>query len=287
VTRIVASLSDIAAPYRAAFVDLWGCVHNGYQPFDGAVSALRRFRESGGVVVLLTNSPRPHPSVKTQLDKIGVPMDCYDAIAASGDASQSALLAGDVGQKVWHLGPERDLGFFNTLPKGAGISRVPLDQAEGIVCTGLFDDETETPEDYRGQLLLAKTKGLKLLCTNPDIIVDKGETRIFCAGALAALYTEMGGESLYFGKPHPPVYDLARQVLNRFGTISDHEILCIGDGINTDIKGAIGEDLDSLFITGGLARAETGTTDQPDPEKLTSFLNQAQLSPTFAIGGLR
>lgn len=286
-TRIISNLAEVSGSYKAALVDLWGCVHNGFTPFPGAISALRDFRAQGGVVLLLTNSPRPHPSVKSQLDKIGVPPDAYDAIAASGDASQAALIAGDVGQDVWHLGPARDGGFFDTLPKDVKINRMPLSEASGIVCTGLFDDDTETPEDYRAQLLLAKTKGLKLLCTNPDIIVDKGDKRIFCAGALAALYTEMGGESLYFGKPHPPIYDLARNILTRFGGIEDADILCIGDGINTDIKGAIGEDLDSLFITGGLARRETGTQDQPEPDKLAAFLDAAQLSPTFAIGGLR
>ena len=145
------------------------------------------------------------------------------------------------------------------------IEKVDLNEAEGIVCTGPFDPHAD-PAVMRPQFLLAKTKGLKLLCANPDIVVDRGETREWCAGALAQLYTEMGGESLYFGKPHPPIYDLARKRLQQIDrSTPDDRILAIGDGIRTDVQGGMGENIDTLFITGGLAREETGTTDQPDP----------------------
>ena len=140
----------------------------------------------------------------------------------------------------------------------------------------------------RGPFLLAKTNGLKLLCANPDIVVDRGHVREWCAGALAQLYTEMGGESLYFGKPHPPIYDLARRRLYALdGDIQDDQILAIGDGILTDIKGAVGENIDSLFITGGLAAADTKTQEQPDPEALERYLAQEMMSPTYSIGFLR
>ncbi|MFQ5438507.1 MAG: TIGR01459 family HAD-type hydrolase [Paracoccaceae bacterium] len=291
-TPIIEHFDEISDRYRAAFVDLWGCLHNGYRPFAEAVAALERYREAGGKVVLLTNSPRPRPAVIRQLDKIGVPRGLYDDIAASGDASQYALASGDVGSRVYHLGPERDLGFFRDLPQealaGRKIERVPLEEAEGIVCTGLFDDDTETPEDYRATLVYARSKGLRLLCTNPDQFVDKGIRRIYCAGAIARTFEDMGGESLYFGKPYPQIYDLARRRLMAVADIEDPEIIAIGDGINTDIRGAVGEDLDSLFITGGLAASETGTDDrQPDPARLKAFLGQAQLSPTCAMGHLR
>jgi len=291
VTRIIDNLAEISPRYRAAFVDLWGCLHNGYEPFAPAVAALERFKATGGIVVLLTNSPRPRPAVIRQLDKIGVPRDLYDDIAASGDASQVALAAGDVGTRIYHLGPGRDSGFFDGLPadilKAREIERVALHDAEGIVCTGLFDDDTETPDDYRETLLYAKAKGMKLLCTNPDIFVDKGDHRIYCAGAIARSYEEMGGTSLYFGKPHPPIFDLARQRLAALGDVAEDQILCIGDGINTDIRGAVAEDLDCLFITGGLAAAETATDTQPNPEKLAAFLQAAELSPQYAMGHLR
>jgi HAD superfamily hydrolase (TIGR01450 family) len=198
---------------------------------------------------------------------------------------------GVVGRRVYHLGPERDLGFFadaNGIPYD--VERVPLEDAEGIVCTGLFDDRTETPADYRATILYGVNKGLKLLCANPDIVVDVGETRIYCAGAIAQAYTEAGGESLYFGKPHPPIYALARRKLEAAGAnLAPEGLLCIGDGIHTDILGAMGENLDSLFISGGLAAEDTGTNGHggPDPDRLAAYLKVARLAPTAAIAYLR
>ncbi|MEM8632364.1 MAG: TIGR01459 family HAD-type hydrolase [Pseudomonadota bacterium] len=288
--EILASLDEIGGRYRAAFVDLWGCLHNGHVAFPEAVDALRRFKAGGGTVVLLTNSPRPHAGVERQLVKIGVPEDCWDTMATSGDSARAAMFLGAVGQKVWHLGEATDGGFFEPMKLIADdlhIARVPLEEAEGIVCTGPEDPQAN-PDANRPAFLYAKQNGLKLLCANPDIVVDRGETREWCAGALAKLYTEMGGESLYFGKPHPPIYDLARRRLAALGTdIANDEILAIGDGIHTDIKGAIGEGLDCLFITGGLAAAETKTTNDPEPEALAAYLAAEGFAPTFAIGRLR
>lgn len=289
-TRIIDSLADIADQYDAVFCDLWGCVHDGIHAFDEAVEALRAFKAGGGTVLLLTNAPRPRASVATQLDRIGVPRDCWDVIATSGDSARAAMLTGAVGSKVWHIGEAHDAPFFapmDLVGDAVEITQVPLDEAEGIVCTGPFDPMAD-PSEMRPQFLLAKTRGLKLLCANPDIVVDRGESREWCAGALAQLYTEMGGESLYFGKPHPPIYDLARRRLVQMGKpASDDRILAIGDGIITDVPGGIGENIDTLFITGGLARIETGTERQPDPAKLARFLTEAQLEPTFSIGMLR
>jgi len=291
VSEIISKLSDVSGRYDALFCDLWGCLHNGFHPFPEAVEALRAFRAKGGTVVLLTNAPRPKPSVLRQLDRIGVPRDCYDEVVSSGDASQAAMVAGLVGRKVYHLGPAKDNGFFTEMAEGldaSAIRRVPLEEAEGIVCTGLFDDQTETPEDYRATLLYAKNKGMKLLCTNPDIVVDMGDKRVYCAGAIAALYTEMGGESYYFGKPHPPIYDLARRRLNAIRKVADDYILCVGDGITTDIQGGIGEGLDTLFVSGGLAAEEFGDDPlDPDPEKLEAFFARHRLSPLMVIPVLR
>ena len=290
-SEIISKLSDVSGRYDALFCDLWGCLHNGFRPFPEAVEALRAFRAKGGTVVLLTNAPRPKPSVLRQLDRIGVPRDCYDEVVSSGDASQAAMVSGLVGRKVYHLGPAKDNGFFTEMAEGldaSAIRRVPLEEAEGIVCTGLFDDQTETPEDYRATLLYAKNKGMKLLCTNPDIVVDMGDKRVYCAGAIAALYTEMGGESYYFGKPHPPIYDLARRRLNAIRKVADDYILCVGDGITTDIQGGIGEGLDTLFVSGGLAAEEFGDDPlDPDPEKLEAFFARHRLSPLMVIPVLR
>lgn len=289
-TRIIDSLADISNMYDAVFCDLWGCVHDGIEAFDEAVEALRAFKAQGGTVLLLTNAPRPRVSVAAQLDHIGVPRECWDVIATSGDSARAAMLTGAVGAKVWHIGEAHDSPFFapmDLVEDAVEITRVPLDEAEGIVCTGPFDPLAD-PAEMRPQFLLAKTRGLKLLCANPDIVVDRGESREWCAGALAQLYTEMGGESLYFGKPHPPIYDLARRRLVQMGRdTSDDRILAIGDGIITDVPGGIGENIDTLFITGGLARVETGTDHQPDPSKLAHFLTDAQLEPTYSIGMLR
>ena len=290
-TNLIERLSDVSERYDALYVDLWGCLHNGLHPFPDAVAALREYRAKGGVVMLLTNSPRPRPLVIAQLDQIGVPRDVYDDVTSSGDASQAGMLAGLVGNQIYHIGPDRDLGFFNELDgelEASHIERVPLNQAEGIICTGLFDDQTEGPEDYRTTLLFAKQKRLKLLCTNPDLEVDLGEKRIYCAGAIAALYSEMGGESLYFGKPHPPIYDLARIRLTVLKDVVDYRILCIGDGIRTDIQGGLGDELDTLFITGGLASCEFGDDPlKPDRAALQAFYDREQISPTMAITGLR
>lgn len=289
-TRIIESLADIAANYDALFCDLWGCVHNGIAPFPEAVAALRGFRSGGGKVVLLTNAPRPRHEVEVQLDGMGLPRDCWDVIATSGDSARLAMFQGAVGHDVYFIGEERDLTFFepiHLLDPCPDVSRVSLQDATGIVCTGPRDPHAD-PSVYRGEFLYAKTKGLKLLCANPDIVVDRGHERIWCAGALAALYEEMGGESLYFGKPHPPVYDLARRRLADLGaSIPDGRILAVGDGIATDIKGALGEDIDSLFITGGIAAAETKTATDPDPAALEAFLDRAMTAATYAIGKLR
>ena len=293
-TRLIQTFAEIAARYETLLCDLWGCLHNGKAAFPAAVLALQGFRESGGHVVLLTNAPRPNSFVAAQLARLGVPSDAFDTIVTSGDAAQAALFSGAVGRRVYHLGPKKDLGFFEQVPAGfAGaepILRVSLDEAEGIVCTGLFDDQTETPEDYRGIFPAAKTRGLKLLCANPDLAVDLGDKRIYCGGALAALYEEMGGESLYFGKPHPPIYDLARRrVAELTGRAPDSDkTLAIGDGIRTDILGGIGEGIDTLFVTGGLESARFGPDAQsPDARKLDGWLRGLQLSPTYSIGNFR
>ncbi len=289
-TPIIDSLADISDRYDALFVDLWGCVHNGVKAIPSAVEALEAYRTRGGTVVLVTNAPRSRHEVAKQLSRFGVPDAAYDDIATSGDSARVAMFQGAVGRKVFFMGQPHDLPFFEPirlLDDPVEITRVPLEEAEGIVCCGPFDPHAE-PEVNRPQFLFAKQKGLKLLCANPDIVVDRGEQREWCAGALAALYDEMGGESLYFGKPHPPIYDLARRRLatHRAG-IDPAAILAIGDGPATDIRGAMGEDIDSLFITGGLAREETKTSQQPDPEALDAYISSEMINPTFAIGMLK
>ena len=293
--EIIARLADLGARYDAVYCDLWGCLHNGKRPFPAAVAALQEFRAGGGTVVLLTNSPRPQPSVVAQLDGMGVPRDAWDEVVTSGDAAQFGLLSGAVGRQIYHIGAPKDETFFTEFAPDLAeyaatqdkVHRVPLQQAEGVVCTGLRDDLTETPDDYRAELLMARTNGLPMLCANPDIVVDWGDKRLWCAGALARDYEAAGGRVFYFGKPHPPIYDLARRRLAalRGGELS---VLCIGDGIATDIQGGLGEGLDTLFVTGGIEAAAFGA-DPANPDKglLEAWLAGKQLSATYAIGHLR
>ena len=290
-TRLIDNLSDVSQKYDALFVDLWGCVHDGVRALPDAVRALQDYRRKGGKVVLVTNSPKPRAGVAVQLDTFGVPRDSWDVIASSGDSARAAMFRGVVGQKVHFMGEwHRDAEFFepiHVVENPVKIEIVPLDQAEGIVCCGP-DDPLADPDVNRPTFLYAKQKGMKLLCANPDIVVDRGEVREWCAGALARLYTEMGGESLYFGKPHPPIYDLSRRRLAELGNLpADSRILAIGDGLHTDIQGGMGEDIDTLYITGGLARDITRTTQQPDPQALTTYLTREMITPTYAIGQLR
>ncbi|MEM9585489.1 MAG: TIGR01459 family HAD-type hydrolase [Pseudomonadota bacterium] len=289
-SQIITALSEISDRYDAVFVDLWGCIHNGVSPFEDAVKAMQAYRKRGGVVIYVTNAPRHRASVAAQLAKIGVATDSYDDIATSGDSARAAMFRGAIGEKVYFIGQPHDQTFFDPLAiidDPVDVKQVPLTEAEGIVCCGPVDPLAD-PEVNRSDFLYAKQKGLKLLCANPDIVVDRGERREWCAGALAQLYTEMGGESLYFGKPHPPIYDLARRRLFALGhNTPDSKILCIGDGVLTDIQGAMGEDLDSLFISGGLAAEETKTADHPDPELLSAYLEKEMVAPLFTIGKLR
>ena len=287
---MIKSLDDVSHRYDALFVDLWGCVHNGVKAYTSANGSLKKYRANGGKVVLVTNSPRPRSSVEKQLIKFGVDPEAWDLIATSGDSARMAMFQGFVGNKIYFIGTPYEENFFeplNVVKNPVNIERVPIDEAEGIVCTGPFNS-LENLDVYSSDFELAKKRGLKLLCANPDIIVDRGNVREWCAGALAKMYTDLGGESLYFGKPFQPIYDLARQRLSSSGVqINDDRILAIGDGITTDILGAEKEGIDSLFITGGLAALETGTIEQPDKGLLEHYLKEQKLNPAYSIGYLR
>ncbi len=295
-TQIIPALAEISDSYDAVLCDLWGCLHNGVTPFPAAVAALQAFRAKSGKVILLTNAPRPKSSVVKQLDGMGVPRDAWDDVVTSGDAAQYAMLTGAVGRKLHHIGAPKDMPFFTDFSADLAavaaaeppFSLVSINDAEGIVCTGLTDDLTQTPDDYRGTLLMAKTLGLPMLCANPDIVVHWGDKLLYCAGALAQAYEKIGGKALYFGKPHPPIYDLARRRLAALGLRDDAAILAIGDGITTDIQGAMSENIDAVFITGGIDSTAFGPdSDNPDKALLEAWLAARQLSPSFALGHLR
>ena len=284
--RVIQSLAEISDGYDAVFCDLWGCYHNGLTPYPAAVAACQGFRASGGKVILLTNAPRPAASVKRMLDRMAAPEDSYDAIVSSGGACQAALTGGKYGQNFHYVGPERDLHNLTDI----GLSDTPLEDASAILLTGLRDDMTETPDDYSAELDLWRARGLTVLCANPDIIVDRGEKRLWCAGAIAQRYQDVGGEVIWFGKPHQPVYDRCHEVLTELAghEVAHERILAIGDGILTDVPGGINAGLDTIFVTGGLSSMDFGPdVETPEQAPLEAFLADQNLAPKYAIGRLR
>jgi len=246
--QILTNLREIAPDYDALICDVWGVIHNGKTAQVPAVDALRRFRGAHGPVVLLSNAPRPVADVEEQFRKFGVPADCYDAIITSGVATRAALekRAARHRLKMLHIGPERDRGVFD----GLNLDCVEPELAEVALCTGLYDDDRETPDDYKALNGVLLERGLEMLCANPDIVVQRGGKLIFCAGAIAREYEKMGGRAVYYGKPHKPIYETTFEALRRLGPAK--RPLAIGDGLETDIRGANGAGLDALFIADGI-----------------------------------
>jgi HAD superfamily hydrolase (TIGR01459 family) len=246
---VIGSIKEIGSRYRAWLVDIWGVMHNGHRAFPRAVDAARSFRERGGIVVLLSNSPRPTPGVQEQLRRLGVPDDAYDATVTSGDLTRYEL-GKHKGATVFHLGPERDLPIFDGIPVKLGSA----EDAELVVCSGLFDDETETPEHYIELLQKLATRRLPMICANPDHLVERGDKLVYCAGALAAIYDTMGGSVVYAGKPYAPIYELAIETISALAerSVARDEVLAIGDGVNTDIAGAASVGIDAVFVASGL-----------------------------------
>jgi HAD superfamily hydrolase (TIGR01459 family) len=282
--RIIAGFSEIQDAYDGALVDLWGCVHNGVQPYPGVVDCLRRMRGAGLRVLFLSNAPRPHWAVSRQLEGFGVPEDCADAIIASGDVTIAALNRPDdtwharLGRRFYHLGPERSAGMIGEIEGEA----VALEAADYVLNTGLFDDAVETVEDYRELLARALARDLPMVCANPDRVVMRGERRIFCAGALADAYEEMGGQVRRHGKPYESIY---RMAFGRLDGIPRRRVIMIGDSFSTDIAGAAGVGIDSLWIAGGIHAPEVGFRDGAplDPARVAEVIEQAAAPPTLVV----
>jgi HAD superfamily hydrolase (TIGR01459 family) len=241
--------------YPVWFCDVWGVVHDGFRPFPATVDTLKRHRLAGGTVILLTNSPRSNLGVEQQLLDIGVDPASHDRIVTSGDVTQ-VLMRLHGGGRVYHLGPDRDLSIY----AGTGVARVPLDDARAVLCTGLFDDVHDRLEDYGPLLDDLKSRGLTMICANPDRVVKKGDRILYCAGMLAELYAARGGEVLMAGKPFGPIYDLAMSEAARAAgrDIARPEVLAIGDGPETDIRGAADYGLDALLVAQGVTDARGG-----------------------------
>ena len=279
---IIKGLSEIAGRYDALLCDAWGVIHNGRELFAGAGDALLQFRETRGPVVIITNAPRLSSAIPPQLDRLGLPREAYDAVITSGDATVEAVKAmGDI--PGFRLGPDKDDTLFNA----AGAQFVPIEDAGFILCTGLFDDISETPEDYREMLSLAAARGLPMICANPDRVVKFGDRMIYCAGSLADLYEELGGETIFCGKPHKPIYDACRKALEATGRPASR-MLAIGDGLQTDILGANREGLDVAFVADGIfAEQSRGPTGRIDGGRLGALLGEHDVSAQYALDGLK
>lgn len=272
---ITPHFSALAGGYDVVLSDVWGVIHNGVEHFPEACDALRRFRAQGGKVILITNAPRQCEIVEKQLAKLKVRPDVYDGIVSSGDVSR-AVVKSRPGQSIFHIGPSRDVSIFD----GLDMRLLPLEQADYVVCTGLFDDEVETPEDYRARLEGMLSRRQFMLCGNPDVVVERGQSLIYCAGAIADLYATMGGDVLYAGKPYRPIYDQALAKARAAGaTIKPGRVLAIGDSIRTDLRGAQENGFDFLFVTSGIHAEELGARENPDTATLHKILSAAGKLP--------
>ncbi|WP_029086253.1 TIGR01459 family HAD-type hydrolase [Brevundimonas aveniformis] len=252
--QTLTGLSEIADRYDVVLCDVWGVVHDGKVPFAASVEALRRFSEQGGVVVLISNSPRPRESFVVQLDDIGVDRKAWAAVVTSGDATRAELAKRAPGP-AWRVGPERDAGIYD----GTGVELTDdLSEAAFISCTGLFDDDVDQPEDYRDGFSDCARRGLEMVCANPDKVVHRGKDLIWCAGALADVYAAVGGTVVMAGKPFSPIYELALREAGRLrtGALDKSRVLAIGDGLPTDVLGANRQGLDCLFVAGGIHGAD-------------------------------
>jgi HAD superfamily hydrolase (TIGR01459 family) len=280
--KMIETLGSIGAGYGVILCDVWGVLHNGMRAFPDAVAALRAAGGGGQQVVLITNSPRPRAGVAEQLALLDVPQDCYDAIVSSGDVTRKLIAEGP--RRVFHLGPDRDLPLYD----GIDVELSEEFEAQAVVCTGMFDDD-EKPEDYADMLERFRARNLPFICANPDIVVERGDELIWCAGALARDYAQLGGRTEIAGKPHRPIYEAAlaeaSALLGREAARS--EALAIGDGVLTDVKGAADNGIDVLFVSGGIHAGEYGPAHAPDPAGIRAFLQRHGYSPVAVIPRLR
>jgi HAD superfamily hydrolase (TIGR01459 family) len=277
-------LSDISGRYDALLCDVWGVIHNGRESFPNACAALAQFARERGPVVLISNAPRPSAHVHAQLDLLGVPREAWSAFVSSGDATR-VLLAEHAPGPAWKIGPPRDWPLY----EGLGIAFTDPEHAAFIACAGPDDDENETPEDYRERLAVCARRGLVMICANPDKVVQRGDRLVYCGGALADLYAVMDGPVLMAGKPHAPIYALALAEAERLlgRPLALERVLCVGDGLATDVKGANDQGLDCLFIAAGIHGAEAIRDGRLDPGLTAGLLAREGLTAAYAMAELK
>lgn len=280
----LAGLQDIAGRYDALLCDVWGVLHNGREAFRDASDALVAYRRRGGVVILITNAPRPNPPIREQILQFGVAPEAFDAIVTSGDVTMG-LIGERIGDPVHHIGPERDLTLFSAVERQTGTTPklARLGDAAYVVCTGLVDDLTETLEDYDAALRHIAENKIPFICANPDLVVHRGDQLVYCAGALAKRLVEIDGDVFYCGKPHAPIYGATLKAAEHAAgrPLDKRRVLAVGDGMRTDIAGAVGQGLDTLFVVAGIhaeAARENG---------LDAFFAREKLWPTLTIETLK
>ena len=280
---MIETLDALTGGYDAILSDVWGVVHNGVRSSPEACAALARARSKGLAVVLITNAPRPRDDVEAQLRSLDVPRDAYDELITSGDVTRDLIAAGP--RRIFHVGSEREL----TIYEGLDVEFCDEFEADAVVCTGLFDDRTETPEDYSEMLMRFRSRDLPFICANPDIVVERGDTLVWCAGALARDYALLGGRTLIAGKPHRPIYDAALKAAGRIlgRPLDRSRVLAIGDGVMTDVKGAEQAGIDVLYVSAGIHAREYGEGHEPDLGRLAAFLGKHGHHPVAVIPRLR
>lgn len=280
-TGIINGLAPVADRYDVILCDVWGVLHDGIAAFPEAGDALARFRAAGGTVVLITNAPRPHAIVKAMLERLNARPDAWDAIVTSGDVTRGEIAA-RAGKPAYHLGPARDLPVF----EGLDVRLTSAEEAAYVVCTGLFNDDDDTPDDYADALQAFHARRMTMVCANPDLVVERGSELIYCAGAIAQAYEQMGGEAVYAGKPHAPIYERAIAIAQtiRGGTTPPARILAIGDAMRTDIAGAARAGLDTLFVARGIHAGDIlDAGGRIDHDRLNGWLAGHSPTPTMAI----
>lgn len=276
---LIPSVSALAERYDVWLCDVWGVIHNGERAYAGAVEACRRFRARGGTVVLVSNAPRPAANVVPQLERLGVAEDARDSLVTSGDVTRN-LLEAKKETPLFHLGPERDKGLF----EGLSLNFVAPGAAGLVICTGLYDDTTETPDDYADLLGELAARELTMICANPDLKVERGAQLVYCAGALAARYEEIGGRVTYAGKPYPPIYERSFVVASelRGAPVPRERVLAIGDGLKTDMAGAAAAGIDALFIASGLHLGKAGSEGTSGAEAIDRLFAGTSARPVAA-----
>tara|TARA_Y100000590_G_scaffold415898_1_gene514199 strand:+ start:845 stop:1663 length:819 start_codon:yes stop_codon:yes gene_type:complete len=251
-------VKSIISNYDLFFIDIWGVVHNGISLFESSIDVLKKIEELDKQYVLLTNAPRPNAIVRKFLENMGLDNTISKKVYTSGEAALDYLTSVYKEKKFFHIGPPKDFDLFKLFEKNKMSSP---DKADYLLCTGLFEDQDKNLDFYE-QLLKNEIKK-KMICTNPDLIVDRGKVREYCAGSVAKVFEKIGGKVEYFGKPYPNVYSQSTN-------IKDKKILCIGDNLNTDIRGANLQNFSSLFISSGIHRNEF---DENQPEILFNKYN--------------